>query len=441
MRILIITTQYHPAANPNVFRWAAIASYWAGAGHEVHLLCSEHSQRPCEETIQGVQVHRAGQATLMDWAYNLLKIKRRRSEPGAGAGKAGWGRSALEMLLNLTWRKLYWPDGSCLWLVPARRRALQLLQQNEFDALISVGTPFTCHLLAKACKNRFPNATWLMDIEDPFSIAEEFPNNNFALYRHLNHRAEKAAFRCADVIALTNPAVRRRYVAVFPEPVEKMQVIPPLYDPPVPSDFRLPPRRSGEIRLGYFGSFYHKIRTPQRFLELLEATFRPSEALRERLSVHFFGYIEPEFIAMFDRFRSLSPNIQLHGLLRREDAAVAVQQMDALLHIGNTTDYHLPSKSPEYLFSGKPIVNIAACESDAFKEFAGERSALLHLLPETDVSVAAGQLRDFLLDPPVCKQPSDEEMERCGVQAVAGKYERAITAGSQIFRSKSSRPD
>lgn len=331
------------------------------------------------------------------------------------------------MLLNLTWRKLYWPDGSCLWLLPARRRALQLLQQNEFDALISVGTPFTCHLVAKACKKQFPNTTWLMDIEDPFSIAEEFPNNNFALYRHLNHRSEKAAIHCADAISLTNPAVRRRYAAVFPEAIGKMQVIPPLYDPPVPSDYSLPPRRSGEIRLGYFGSFYHKIRTPERFLELLEAAFRQSEELHERLRVHFFGYIEPEFIAMFDRFRSLSPKIQLHGLLRREDAAAALQQMDALLHIGNTTDYHLPSKSPEYLFSGKPIVNIAACESDTFKEFAGERSALLHIQPETDLSVAAGQLRDFLLDPPVYERPSEEEMERWGVRAVAGRYEVLIS--------------
>lgn len=428
MRILLLTTQYHPAANPNVFRWAAIAGHWVAAGHEVHLLCSEHSQRPNEETIQGVQVHRAGQATLMDWAYNLLKTKHRRSEPGTGAGRAGWGRSVLETLLNLTWRKLYWPDGSCLWYLPARRRAMQLLQQHDFEALISVGTPFTCHWVARACKKRFPKLRWLMDIEDPFSIAEEFPNNNFALYRRLNHRAEALVFRSADAVAVTNPAVLRRYVAVFQEDAHKMSVIPPLYDPAVPSDYSLPPRLPGEIRLGYFGSFYHKIRTPQRFLEMLEiAVGQSGGALSQSLSVHFFGYLEPEFTAMFERFHSLSPHIRLHGLLSREDAAAAMQQMDALLHIGNSTDYHLPSKAPEYLFSGLPVVNVAACVSDTFKEFAGVRAALLHIPPDVELSEAVSRLSGFLLHLPKGDPPGDEEVESVGVAALAGRYEALIS--------------
>jgi len=426
MRILIITTQYHPAANPNVFRWAAIAGYWAGAGHEVQLLCAEHSQRPREETIQSVIVHRAGQATLMDWAYNLLKINRRRSEPGGAAGRVGWGRAILEKIMDFSWRKLYWPDGSCVWFFPARRRALQLLQQQDFDAIISVGTPFTCHLVAKACKKRFPRLRWLMDIEDPFSIAEAFPNNNFSLYRRLNHRVEAAAFASADAIAVTNPAVMRRYAAVFQRDAHKMLVIPPLYDPPVPSDYSLPPRRSGEIRLGYFGSFYHNIRTPQRFLILLIMAQDFSEELSQRLSVHFFGYLEPEFRAIFEQYSNLLPNIHLHGLLSREDAASAMQQMDALLHIGNTTDYHLPSKAPEYLFAGKPIVNIAACTSDSFKEFAGERAGLLHISPGLEPTQAIRQFLNFFLALPAPPVPTDEEMAAVGLEAVAGRYEQAL---------------
>lgn len=426
MRILLLTTQYHPAANPNVFRWAAIANYWAAAGHEVHLLCSHHSQRHLEETIQGVQVHRAGHATLMDWAYNLLNINNRRSEPGAAAGGAGWGRAILEKIVDLSWRKCYWPDGSCLWYFPARRRAIQLLQQHDFDALISVGTPFTCHWVAKACKKRFPGLHWLMDIEDPFSIAEEFPNNNFALYRRLNRRAEAAAFHWADSIVVTNPAVLRRYAAVFQEDAHKMNVIPPLYEPVFPSDFNLSPRRPDEIRLGYFGAFYRNIRTPQRFLGILETALDFSDALSQRLSIHVFGYLEPEFVAMLERFGSLSFDIQLHGLLRREDAAAAMQQMDALLHIGNSTDYHLPSKAPEYLLSGLPIVNIAACESDSFKEFAGERAGLLHISPGIDMLEAACQVSDFLLHLTKVVPPGDEERRSVGVQAVAERYEELM---------------
>ena len=203
MRILIITVQYYPVVSPNVYRWSAVAEHWVEGGHEVHVLCTRRKGVPSGTEVKGVKIHRAGQATLLDWAYNLLNPSRRRSETGNGPQRYGPGRRLLEWLVDHTWRRFYWPDGSCLWYLPGRRRALQLLKEYDFDAVISVGLPFTAHLIGRACKTTAPRVRWLVDIEDPFAYSEDFFVNNFHLYRRLNRKAEERVFREANTVSVT----------------------------------------------------------------------------------------------------------------------------------------------------------------------------------------------------------------------------------------------
>lgn len=429
MRLLLILVQYRPAMNPNVYRWAGIAEHWAAAGHELHILCARHSQRPDEEVINGLQVHRAGQATLMDWAYNFTGAKQRRSEPGLVPARPGLIRRVLEKIIDISWRKLYWPDGSCGWYFPARRRARALLSEQRFDALISVGLPFTAHLVGMYCKKHFPHLRLLLDVEDPFCFSEEFFVNNAALYRPVNYRAEHAAFSAADAVALTNPAAVARYAALFPAFAEKLCVIPPLYNLPPPSrSVSIGDRQPGEIRLGYFGSFYRKVRTPERFLRLLTALCEQRPAWRARLRVHFFGSMEAEFMQLFQQFPELNGCLFFHGLISREDTASAMQEMDALLHIGNTTDYHLPSKSVDYLAAGKPVLNIAACDADAFQEFAQGFGQVLHLhwsgmLPPEEAITA---LDDFLENFRESPKELQERIRPFRVERIAAAYEGVL---------------
>jgi hypothetical protein len=429
MRLLLVLVQYCPAMNPNVYRWAGIAEHWAAAGHEVHILCARHSQRPDEEVVNGVQVHRAGQATLLDWAYNLTGAKQRRSEPGLLPARPGLLRRVAEKIIDLSWRKLYWPDGSCGWYFPARRKALSLLSAQRFDAVISVGLPFTAQLVGRACKKRFPHLRFIMDVEDPFCFSEEFFVNNATLYRRLNYKAEYAAFRAADAVALTNRAAAARYAALFPAFAEKLRVIPPLYNlPPASRSFPMGSRQPGEIRLGYFGSFYRKVRTPERTLRLLTVLCERRPEWRERLRVHFFGSMEAEFVPLFERFPALSGCLFFHGLLSREDTASAMQEMDALLHIGNTTDYHLPSKSVDYLAAGKPVLNIAACEADAFRDFAEGFEQVLHLYwpggspPEEAVTALEYFLENFPRPP----AELEERIRPFRVESIAAAYEDVL---------------
>ena len=425
MRILLLLTHYHPVMNPNVFRWSAIAAHWVQEGHEMHVVCATHPQRPEVEKMAGVVVHRTGFATLMDWLYHRLPSRARRHEAGTTSRPPSALRQLLEWLMDKSWRKVYWPDGSMMWMWAARRKALALLGKCPFDVLISVGTPFSAHWAALACKQAHPSLRWLMDIEDPFCFAREFPSNNFGLYADKNYRAEKRVFALADKVALTNLAAKRRYLELFPGAAEKMEVIPPMANLSEPEAIGKPELEKNVLHLGYFGSFYRNVRHPRRFLELLSCAMRLQPAWRQKLKVHFFGYVEPEFFGEFQEFPELSAMHEFHGMVSRSEAAAAMQSMDWLLHLGNTTPYHLPSKSVEYLCSGKPVLNIAASTEDSFREFAGDYPGLLHIyLPEGIAPNAEAQRMLDAFSEEVPLSPFDARPYTC--EAIAGAYMRLI---------------
>lgn len=396
MRILIITAQYYPSLTPNVYRWGAIAEYWAKEGHEVHILCTRHSAVPDDQQRKGVWVHRAGQNSLLDWIYNLMGQQQRRTQVGSKGGNAGRLRRGMEWLVDHTWRNLYWPDGRCLWYRPGRRRALELVQAYNIEAVVSVGLPFTAHRIAQAAKHRFPNLRWLMDIEDPFSIATADSRiNNTFLYAGLNRRAEQYALQQADAVSVTVAAARSAYAAAFPAIAGKLVVVPPVFSLPDKPKASFPFTPPDSWHLAYFGAFYHHIRTPDALLALLAATLDTHPEVMARLRVHFFGEIHPAFRPAFARYPELAPYLQQHGLVSRDTVAAAMQSVDGLINIGNRTTYHLPSKSVDYLMSGKPILNICYAEQDTFREFLSTYPLILHLQMEAE-EVSPKQVAAFV---------------------------------------------
>ncbi len=397
MRLLIILAQYHPALNPNVYRWRAIATHWTAQGHEVHVLCTKRSGLPDEAAFEGVQIHRAGQNSLLDWAYNLLRVTRRRGEVGGDlSSRHGAFRKGLEKLVDFTWRSLYWPDGRCLWYVPGKKKALQLLKAYPFDGVISVGAPFTAHLIGLACKRSNKGLKWLVDIEDPFAFVDAYFINNRLLYRRLNFRAEAAVLEAADAIAVTVDTAKEIYGHYFSGIESKITVVPPLFDPGLVAASDFAAFESGRIHLSYLGAFYAPIRTPDAALKLLDLLLERHPEFQKRLCIHFFGEIEYAVKAAFDRYPRLLTNLRLHGLVDREQVAAAMANTTFLLNIGNTTTYNLPSKSADYLASGKPIIHLSASDPDTFVAFMADHPMLLSIKTATVGPEAADRLAQFI---------------------------------------------
>jgi hypothetical protein len=74
-------------------------------------------------------------------------------------------------------------------------------------------------------------------------------------------------------------------------------------------------------------------------------------------------------------------------LIPRETVIRAMAQMDFLLNISNNTNFQLPSKSVDYMASGKPIINISSIKNDLFNQFFKDYPLIINLIiPSIDKS-------------------------------------------------------
>lgn len=428
MRILIITSYYHPVQTPNVYRWSSIAEYWAREGHEVHLLCSQRKGFLKEDLIRGVKVHRAGHNTLMDLVYHFRNKNNRRSEANQQASRPSKKKRWLEKIIDWTWRALYWPDGSIVWYWPAKRKLKRLLKQYSFDAIISVGLPFTAHLIVWSAKKNTPQIKWLVDIEDPFCYSKEFFVNNFFLYESLNKRVERKLLNSAHAISLTVEAARQRYLKLFPELEDKMFVTPPVFDLNLEAKRPKIKAASKRKKIIYFGAFYDHIRTPLALLNLLQSIQIDTPQFLDDYEFHFYGRTDQEAQDYFEAFPQLKPSIHLHGLISRQEVESRMLSADFLINISNKTTYHLPSKSADYLMSGKPIINICYDEMDTFKAFFDGYPAILNL----NLRLDEHNIEDILAFQSFLKNPPLKQVSPAVIQQLGAPYHLSIIANQYL---------
>lgn len=437
-RLLIITAWYHPFIHPRAHRWTALAEHWAAQGYEVHVVCARRQGYSRFERVNGVQVHRAGFDSLKEIVYYFSGTQSGRGRVGKGVERpSAWMRLA-NWLYKTIWKNIYFPDDACLWYFPARKKAMELLEEQAFDAVITVSLPFTGHLIGLSVRRRFPALHWLADIGDPFTIQAR-PLNNARLYGRLSRRLEQAVLEKADAVTVTHPAAAAAYRSRFGDLAQKISIIPPLLHPAWEmeahdNEWQNPAANPADqlINIGYFGAFYAPVRTPDAFLDLLEKTFRLRPDWQSRLRVHFYGEIFPEF---WDKLRR-QPAIRLYGLRPRAEVRVAMRQSDILLNIGNLTDYQLPSKAVEYFASGKPVVNLCYVQNDPFTAFWGNQPGLITLRAHND-EVSGGEVRRWIafLEGERATIPANARVSRVRaftVEAVGAAYEYRIT-NSETF--------
>lgn len=340
MRLLVVSYLYAPDRSPRAFRWTALAERWAAAGHEVAVVAAGAA---ATERRNGVAVHR-----VPGWL-------RRTATVGAGGGRPR--TSLLKAVYDRTLKRILWPDYAFDWFVPALRRARAI----DADRLVTVSHPFTPHLVGLALKR----GRWLADIGDPFSLLDETPLNNAALYARLNRQAERRVLAGADAIAVTVESARQAYAATFPESAGKIAVVPPLLSLPEPGANPLPPTGT---HLVFVGTLYRALRSPAPLLAL----FREMRRVRPDLALHFFGDLHD----CRPFFEKLPEGVHLHGTVPRETAAAAMRHAAALVNIGNATPHQVPSKLVEYVAAARPIINVAASPADTSAAFLASHPAL-----------------------------------------------------------------
>jgi glycosyltransferase involved in cell wall biosynthesis len=399
MKILLLSVTFFPEENPRANRWKELAFALARQGHEVRVLCRAAPGLPDYLEERGVRIFRVGSRPL----GGRLVLER------------GLQSRYLRFLLRIrawSWKKLWWPDSSAGWFVPAFYTASRWIRAGLVDRLYTISLPFVAHLVGLALKKRFPGLFWAADHGDPFSIKGLLPQNHYHWFHRLNRCAEVQVLQGADQNYANTHKLADWYREVAGTGIV-VQVVPHVL-PGNALTMRTPGR--GEVLyIDYFGRLIPSSRDIEPFLRILDALFQACPVWKKKLLVRVFG---PSGIKTSAFLKSM-------GSLAHAASLRAMQASDVLLSLGYSDPYMLPMKTMEYLYSTRPILHIAVHPDDPVPILLGDFPTFHCIALYRGTEQAIKELATFLASLPERKLgPAHIESmkDRFGADAVARLY-------------------
>ena len=303
-----------PGNNANLI--GKLIPHFIAAGHEVHLFSAAFAkdERKLPQECFGVPVH---------WATDQ---------------KRDWKRKLLYPAIS----KVADPDGfsDVLQVQILLRELKDVCKKYPFEAVLSTSEPYTMACTAAQFYRR-KKALYIMDPPARISNGTETAYRNRVLPSVLKNQSA----------LITTPFILDALKAThLPLPIRAVSVGFPMITENVPDRKQ---KADAKIRLLFCGWLYSDIRSPRYFLDIVSR-------LDERFEVTFMGR---ECEKLQERF-SVETKAKLITLPNQpyDLALQAMADADVLINIGNSVPVHMPSKTLEYINTGKPMVNFYKLE-------------------------------------------------------------------------------
>lgn len=324
------------------------------AEHEVHVFAPAFGMTELPETFFGVPAH---------WATDTQDdFQRKYVYPAVSklVDNGGYSDALQEMILL---------------------REIRNVQRSfAFDAVISTSEPFASALAA----SRLENVKKIMYIMDPPACTTGSSGTHFR-DRKLGRILVKH-----DLI-LTTPFIRKALSDCgYGEYDGKICSIGfPMIEQHKRGDSHIVEDNS-KVNLLFCGWMYSDIRSPKYFLDIVSR-------LDERFCVCFMG---KECDKMRERFDfETKAEIVTFPQQPYQTAIDAIFDADVLINIGNSVPVHIPSKTLEYINTGKPMVNFYKFKDCPTKHYTDRYPLCLNLFEgDEDIDTVAKKFIDFCLE-------------------------------------------
>lgn len=356
-KVLVITYDYYPDNSPNTYRWHNILRLWSKKNIDIHVISKRKYGLSHFEIIDGIYIHRAGNSIIEKIRKLLLPDSKTAEFKNT---QQSYKDSFIRKVYNNTWSKLYWPDYAFLWYFSALRLSQKIINTRNINNIITVSWPFTDHLIGYKLKNN-NNVYWLADTIDPFSFHPSI--NNQKVYSRINYIVEKQVLNTSDIVSVLTNKMKDKYISLFPKLNDKVKINHNVFIPPF-----IPVRLSVKdklIKLVFVGTLNPNVRSPDNLLDFFKQLLNLHS--RNTYELHFYGNINAS-LANFNPYKDLlKESIFIHDFIPKKQIIDVLLDATILVNIGNNNPYQEPSKLIEYVYVGKPILNLYSNIDDSSK--------------------------------------------------------------------------
>ena len=171
-KILIITYYWPPSGGPGVQRWLKFSKYLPEFGYDPIIITvdPEKAEYPIKDHTleQDVRVGQIVYRTDCSGIYEYYKkLTKAQSAPYSGFVNEGTP-SLKQKIARFIRGNFFLPDARRGWNKHAYHQAIQIIQAEKIDAVITTGPPMSTHLVGQKLKKHF-HLHWIADFRDPWT--------------------------------------------------------------------------------------------------------------------------------------------------------------------------------------------------------------------------------------------------------------------------------
>ncbi len=270
-----------------------------------------------------------------------------------------WGFKAIREVIE-------YPDAYGEWRRLAVRRALELLETEEFDAVISTSPPVSSHLVASELKRRY-GLPWVADFPHLWSQDHGVPYGR--VRRWFDSRLEVRALAGATLTTVISPLAQQLETL---HGTERVVCIEHGFDPTFFATDETP--LSKEFTITYTGGWSPGFREPRMTLDVLSNLLEDGIIDRDKLRVRFYGPMEQWVQAQIEA-AGLDGVVTQHGVLPQAEVFARQRESQVLLIPKSEVALEgmISSKFYEYLAARRPILAIGGHPDIVNDEIGGDR--------------------------------------------------------------------
>ena len=284
-------------------------------------------------------------------------------------------------------------------------KALEIKKEYDYDAVLATCEPF----IAACAASKLPCSVKTLYIMDPpNSVCNKDKSTKFR-----DTEFPQILKKCTGIV--TTPFIKEALIkSGFGEYSDKMTTLGfPMIENHEVSQAE---EKNEKTNLLFCGWLYSDIRSPKYFLDIVSR-------LDESYIVTFMG---KECDSLMSRFE-INTKAEIVTLPQQpyDKALEAMEKADILINIGNSVPVHMPSKTLEYINTGKPFVNFYKFEACPTLYYTKRYPLCLNLYEgDTDTEGAVEKFRAFCetnKGKKVSRELVEKEFEDCTPEYIAKK--------------------
>ena len=210
-KILLITYYWPPSGGSGVQRWLYFANNLVEMGYDVTVMTSESANYQLyDHELENFVSSKI--KVIKVSLFEPSKLIKSKDSSSDNINNVGF----LNKIKLFIRANFFFPDSRKFWIKKVVKIAVNYINNNKTDYLITTSPPFSLNIIGYKIKSK-TNVRWISDYRDPWSDFFQFrkmPMFNYVFNKHL--KWEEICLKNADLVIVTAPSLKDSYLKINP---------------------------------------------------------------------------------------------------------------------------------------------------------------------------------------------------------------------------------